>query len=80
MYDRHSNESRAPSLRIDGSLVIPILIGASWLALAVASLVQLNQMGRAIAEARCAKERAAEVSTNAVATCPSPSGVAVRAN
>jgi hypothetical protein len=74
--------SNAPGRTIDASLIVPALIGACWLALAIATLAQLDAMGRTLTEACAAKPRAPAIVASSVATCGSGSVTrsAIRAN
>jgi hypothetical protein len=67
-------------MQLAGSLAIPVLIGALWVGLAVASLVQLDEMGRTLAQARAVKERPAPVSVPIAATCQSATTSTAKAN
>ena len=60
MFERQPIGSAGFAARFDGSLIVPVLIGATWLALAVASIAALDEMGRTMAEARAAKDLPAE--------------------
>jgi hypothetical protein len=67
-------------MELAGSLAIPVFIGAFWLALAVASLVELDEMGRTLAQARAAKERPVPMSVPIAATCQSATTATAKAN
>jgi hypothetical protein len=70
-------------MQVAGSLASPALIGAVWLALAVASLVQLDEMGRTVAQARAAEEakkRPVQTTVPIAATCQNATVSTTKAN